>query len=97
MNNENQLISDKSNEKKSINVNNQSSEKDSANIPTLISNGYHQSVRTPADKHSLLPKTSLKTDTSQTLFVKRDPVDKVIDDLVKGVEMKCHLKPSQHP
>ena len=75
MNNENQLISDKNNEKKSINVKNQSSEKDSANIPTLISNGYHQSVRTPADKHSLLPKTSLKTDTSQTLFVKRDPVD----------------------
>ena len=74
------------NEQNSINVNNQNSEKNSANIPTLNSNRHNQSVRTPADKYSPLPKTSLTTDTSQTLFVERDPVDTFIDDLVEGVE-----------
>ena len=74
------------NKQNSINVNNQYSEKDSANIPALNSNHHNQSVRTPTDKHSPLPKTSLITDTSQTLFVEKYPVDKFIDDLVEGVE-----------
>ena len=64
----------------------------SANIPSSDSNGHNQSVRTPADKHSLLPKTSLTTDTSQTLFVQRDPVNKFIDDLVEGVETSFKSK-----
>ena len=68
------------NKQNSINVTNQYSEKDSANIPALNSNHHNQSVRTPTDKHSPLPKTSLTTDTSQTLFVEKYPVDKFIDD-----------------
>ena len=64
----------------------------SANIPSSDSNGHNQSVRTPADKHSPLPKTSLTTDTSQTLFVQRDPVNKFIDDLVEGVETSFKSK-----
>ena len=57
---------------------------------TLNSNRHNQSVTTPADKHSLLPKTSLTTDTS--LFVKKDPIDKFIDDLVEGVETSFKAK-----
>ena len=60
-------------------------------LPTLNSNRHNQSVRTPADKHSPLPKTSLATDTFQTLFV-RDLVDKFIDDLVEGVETSLKAK-----
>ena len=80
------------NEQNSVNVNNQNSEKDGANIPTINSNCHNQSVRTPADKHSPLPKTSLTTDTSQTLFVERDPVDKFTDNLVEVVETSFKAK-----
>ena len=54
--------------------------------PTSNSNRHNQSVTTPADKNSPLSKTSLTTDTSQTLFVKKDPVYKFINDVVEGVE-----------
>ena len=60
--------------------------------PTSNSNRHNQSVTTPADKNSPLSKTSLTTDTSQTLFVKKDPVYKFINDVVEGVETSFKAK-----
>ena len=85
-NNENQSISENNNEQNLIEVHNQDSKNDSADTPILNSNHHNQSVTMPADKHSPLSKNSSTTDTSQTLFVKKNPVDKFIDDLVEGVE-----------
>ena len=60
--------------------------------PTSNSNRHNQSVTTPADKNSPLSKTSLTTDTSQTLFVKKDSVYKFINDVVEGVETSFKAK-----
>ena len=60
--------------------------------PTSNSNRHNQSVTTPADKNSPLSKTSLTTDTSQTLFVKKDSVYKFINDVVEEVETSFKAK-----